>query len=171
MPLFNHSQAVSYAIKYAIKENPAYPPFPMDCTSFVSQAMYAGGWTMTGGSIFNRESDTAWWWGKSLFAQASYTWAAAENFSRFLAKSGRATRSTLKKLTPGDIVQIARPGGVMFHTMIVTDAACTANGDTLYLSYHTNNKLNNPIQNVFKAHSPDSHVYHYWKVAQEFKST
>jgi hypothetical protein len=108
MPLFNRSAAADYAVKYALSPNSAFPPYSNDCTSFVSQAMLAGGWTMVGGSVFDRQDDDVWWWGKSTFSQASYTWGGADNFSRFVAASGRGKRGSRGDLGLGDVVQIAK---------------------------------------------------------------
>ena len=89
MGRFNRAAAIKYASQYAITPNNCFPPYPNDCTSFVSQCMLAGGWPMLGGSVFDRTDDTVWWWGKSLLTNASYTWGGAHNFSRFVALSGR----------------------------------------------------------------------------------
>src|SRR4051794_4928356 len=81
MPLYSRYASSEYGMKYALSPNPSYPPFPNDCTSFVSQALFAGGWTMIDGG---RKDSSVWWWGLSVWSNASYTWGGAHNFSQFL---------------------------------------------------------------------------------------
>lgn len=168
MPLYDRSATVAYAVKYAITPNPDYPPFPNDCTSFVSQAMLAGGWTMVGGSFGDRKDDEAWWWGKSWWAQASYTWGGAHNYSRFVDKSGRGTICPRSDLAVGDVVQIAKNGHV-FHSMIVTAFMCSTDGDGPHMSYHTNNTLNKYLGAIEASYpSSDGFSFLYWKMAKSF---
>jgi hypothetical protein len=117
---FSHSAAAAYARKWANPGNPAYPPFDNDCTSFVSQAMLAGGWTMLGGDVFDRKRDDVWWYGQSKFTRASYTWAGAENFAHFIAASSRGSRELdLMKLEEGDVIQIKFSGkSEIGHSMV-----------------------------------------------------
>jgi hypothetical protein len=53
MPIYNHTAAVDYAIKYALSYNPEYPSYVPgthhgdgDCANFIAQCLYAGGWPM-----------------------------------------------------------------------------------------------------------------------------
>lgn len=168
MPLFNRSAAAAYAAKYALSPNDCYPPFPNDCTSFVSQAMLAGGWTMIGGSYFDRQDDDAWWWGKSVLTKASYTWGGAHNFSKFVSKSHRGTACSRADLAIGDVVQIAKDGHV-FHSMIVTSIACSDGGDGPHMSYHTNNTLNKYLGLIEAAYSATGgYAFLYWKISDVF---
>jgi hypothetical protein len=168
MPLFNHAGAAAYATRYALSPNPAYPPFPNDCTSFVSQCMLAGGWTMIGGSFFDRQDDGAWWWGKSTFTQASYTWGGAHNFSKFVPQSGRGSSGPRSDLAVGDVVQIARNNHV-FHTMIVTSIASAPSGNDPLMSFHTNNTLNKSLSQIEAAYSSaGGFSFLYWKIADRF---
>ena len=165
MPLYNRTDSVKYALRYALSPNPDYPPFPNDCTSFVSQALRAGGWTMIDGG---RKDNNVWWWGLSAWSKASYTWGGAHNLSQLLASSGRAKACAESELKLGDVVQCAN-GDHVFHTTIVTMAGvCTVDGDGPFLSYHTNNTLNKDLA-VFKK-AMGSATFLYWKIADEFKS-
>src|SRR3954469_5515044 len=133
MPLFNRSAAANYALKYALSPNSSYPPYSNDCTSFVSQAMLAGGWTMVGGRVLDRQDDDGWWWGKSSFSQASYTWGGAHNFSKFVAAKSRGKAGSRSDLDLGDVVQISK-GGHVFHSMVVTLLQCSPDGDGPFMS-------------------------------------
>ena len=168
MPVYSRISSSEYATKYALSPNPAYPPYPNDCTSFVSQALFAGGWTMIDGG---RADSTVWWWGLSVWSKASYTWGGAENLSQFLATSGRAKACTEAELKLGDVVQVSH-GGSVHHSTIVTKAGiCTTEGDGPFLSYHTNNTLNIDLAK-FKARYPPTvaATFLYWKILDVFTS-
>jgi Putative amidase domain len=168
MPLFNHGAAAAYATRCALSPNPSYPPFPNDCTSFVSQCMLAGGWTMIGGSFMDRQDDGAWWWGKSLLSRASYTWGGAHNFSKFVPLSGRGNRCPRNDLAIGDVVQIAASGNV-FHTMIVTSMSSSPSGSDPLMSYHTTNTLNKALSQIEPAYSSaNGFAFLYWKISDLF---
>lgn len=143
---FNHSAAAAYARQWATPGNPAYLPFPNDCTSFVSQAMLAGGWTMIGGDIFDRTRNDVWWYGKSAFTRASYTWGGAENFAQFIRTSSRGTRELdLMKLDEGDVIQIKFAGkSEITHSMVITKKTSVE----LFLSYHSVAKRDEPLSTI-----------------------
>jgi hypothetical protein len=166
VPSYNRTDAATYAKKYAITPNPSYPPFPNDCTSFVSQAMLAGGWTMIGGNVFDRTSDDVWWWGKSSFTRASYTWGGAHNFSRFILRSVRGRACKRDELTIGDVVQISS-GGQVFHSMVVTRAA--AGGAGPFMCYHTTNTFEKDLGMIEGSYSAGAgYSFLYWKVKDVF---
>ena len=159
MPTFNRFAARDYATKYALKGNSAYPPFDNDCTSFVSQCMLTGGWTMIGGSVWDRKDDDVWWWGKSSWSKASYTWGGAHNFSKFLTAVGRGKSCKRADLEVGDVVQISKNGHV-FHSMVVTET-----GSSIKLSYHTTNTLNKPLTDIEPQYpTSDGCAFLFWKI-------
>ncbi len=164
MGRFNRAAAIKYASQYAITPNNCFPPYPNDCTSFVSQCMLAGGWPMLGGSVFDRTDDTVWWWGKSLLTNASYTWGGAHNFSRFVALSGRGKICTRAELVSGDVVQISKSQHV-FHSMVVTAIACSEGGDGPHMSYHTTNTSNKYLGVIEALYSGEEYTFLYWKVS------
>jgi len=141
--LFSGSDAAAYAKKWAKSTNPTYGRFDNDCTNFASQAMLEGGWSMVGGSFWDRKDDDVWWFGRSKVAKASYTWGGAENFHQFVRVSGRGTLvKHVMNLNVGDVLQMDFTGsGHIGHTMVVTGK--TANN--LFLSYHTSDHLDEPF--------------------------
>jgi hypothetical protein len=168
MPLFNRRAAAEYARKYALQPNPCFPPYSNDCTNFVSQAMLAGGWTMIGGSVFDREEDGVWWYGQSVWSRASYTWAGAHNFSKFIAKSGRGKSCSRSELAVGDVVQISKEQHV-FHSMVVSAIGCTMDGDGPLMSYHTTNTQDKFLGKIEASYpSSSGYAFLYWKVADVF---
>ena len=56
---YNRPEAISYAKKWAFKRNPNYYNFDTvggDCTSFVSQCIYAGS------KVMNYQKDIGWYY-------------------------------------------------------------------------------------------------------------
>lgn len=166
--MYDRQSAASYAMQYALKPNPCFPPFPNDCTSFVSQCLLAGGWTMIGGSFTDRARNDVWWWGKSSLSRASYTWGGAHNFWHFLSLGHRAQGCKRDDLDVGDVVQVASAGHY-FHTMIVSTIMCSKKGSGPHLSYHTNNTLNNALEVIEAMYQPSGgYTVHFWKIAASF---
>lgn len=159
---FNRKAAVEYARKWALSTNPKYLRFDNDCTSFVSQAMLAGGWSMVGERSFSeRKKDTAWWYGGAWFTRASYTWGGAHNFSKFLKVSKRGVQvHRTTSLGLGDVVQIMNGSKHVYHTMIVTKKT----SDDLLLSYHTTDHLDEPLSAI-RSRLSSGHQFIYWRIS------
>lgn len=168
---FNRTAAVAYARKHAPmgQYNPDYPQLGNDCANFVSQAMYAGGWTMVWATLsglfssgdenyLNRKS-TAVWWHTPITRVRSFSWGGAPELIAFMTGSGRGKAVTDPKvMTPGDVVGFwGRAEGKYKHVMVVTKAA----GGELYLSGHTNDLLDEPLSAIMKrnAHQWDRHLF------------
>ncbi|MCW5749097.1 MAG: amidase domain-containing protein [Alphaproteobacteria bacterium] len=133
--MYDRRAAARYARYWAEGTNPAYPQFHNDCTSFVSQALLAGGWTMVGeGTEWDYNNDDVWWYGKVTSGEydnpindlidgikdnlgyarpdrpeiyrASQTWAGAPALARFLRESGRGFRMrSYDHIEAGDVIQ------------------------------------------------------------------
>ncbi|WP_257458443.1 amidase domain-containing protein [Archangium lipolyticum] len=140
---YNYSAMVSYATTWAYGRNPAYRSFSNDCTNFISQAMYAGGWSMVEGWY---QSSSVWWY-SSL--NQSYTWAGAHNWYFFATGSGRTTTlSNVWYLALADVLQMdfERDNNIN-HTMIVTQTS----GSERYLTYHSTDTLNRSLSSLIAA--------------------
>lgn len=137
---YNRNAMVNYATTYVYNYNNAYRTFPNDCTNFISQAMYAGGWTMVSGYY---TSNDVWWYN---WLNQSYTWAGAHNWYFFARGSGRTSSlSSVWNMQLGDVLQIDfQRDGQIDHTMIVTWVGTS----DLYLTYHTNDNLNRSLQSI-----------------------
>lgn len=163
MASYNRTNAVAYARKWALSRNQKYIEYENDCTNFVSQVMLAGGWTMVGDkSIGSRKSDSVWWYDKSAwYFKASYTWGGAQNFYNFLNKSKRGMLvGNSNKLQLGDLIQIKKTSGHIYHTMVVTGK--DYQGDLL-LSYHTSDHLDEPLSAVAKRAGGYANLV-YWQI-------
>lgn len=139
---YNYDAIANYAERYWSNYNPAYRSFSQDCTNFVSQAMYAGGWSQVSGFY---QSSSVWWYNSS---NQSYTWAGAENWAAFALNTGRTKYyRSIDMLRKGDVLQLKANGSTTKdHTMIVSYYSGSP-----YLTYHTSNRYRVPLQEVVAA--------------------
>lgn len=164
---YDRQAAVRYARTYHKTPNPAYPQYPNDCTSFVSQALLAGGWPMIGGTVWDRDNTDAWWYGrvrkedyrdnlpldvvdgiKDIFRdpfdiderhRSSRTWAGAPDLALFFKRTNRAFEMRgPEHLEPGDVIQIrGKADKKLEHAMFIIGR----NGNDLTYAQHSPNKI------------------------------
>ena len=137
------AKVVAYANKYWNNYNPAYIPSEQDCTNFISQALFAGGWTKVTG-LYN--TDGAWWYTGNALLPKSYAWATAQNFYNFAVKESKRSKvhASVYDLLPGQVLQYDVTATGMNHTMVVTKVVDGAP----YLTYHTSDNHNKPFSAV-----------------------
>jgi hypothetical protein len=138
---YNYTAMADYARRWALSYNPAYRWFAEDCTNFVSQALYAGGWQMTSGAYNDNRN---WWYN---FLNQSYPWAGAQNWGDFAWWYSRRTTmlSNVYDMGLADVLQIDQErNGSKDHTMMVTRVA----GSERYLSYHSQNTLDKSLTSI-----------------------
>jgi hypothetical protein len=136
---YDRARAAQYADAWWNSYNPRYIEFAVDCTSYVSQCLFAGGAPMH----YTGKRGTGWWYhGKQNGSeQWSYSWAVAQALHNYLNHSwvglqGRAV-SSAAELEIGDVISYDWNGdGVYQHNTIVT--AKDANGMPL-VNAHTIN--------------------------------
>ncbi|CQR47107.1 Putative amidase domain protein [Paraliobacillus sp. PM-2] len=99
--VYDRRAAVNYAERWWDDYNPAFKHFDVDCTNFVSQALYAGGAPMRG--YPNRSK--GWWYHNNTW---SYSWAVAHSLRWYLSGSTQGLRGKElddpTQLLPGDII-------------------------------------------------------------------
>lgn len=99
--MYNRVAAVHYAEQWWNKRNPAFPLFSVDCTSFVSQCLLAGGAPMRGGP----DRKAGWWIGGGTW---SFSWSVAHSLRWYLEGSKNGLRAARKAsaldLIPGDVI-------------------------------------------------------------------
>ncbi|MBS4188949.1 amidase domain-containing protein [Bacillus sp. FJAT-49705] len=156
---YNRTAAVNYAVEWYNKRNSQYNRHTLDCTNFVSQAVFAGGKSMTkptvrpGGIL----ETTSYWYSERYSLPAynygyreSTSWIRVVDFYSYWSRTqatvvSSSKTSIINNANLGDVVQLKRSSdGRWFHSMIVTKKA---NG-TIYLSGHTNDTLNKSINNI-----------------------
>lgn len=153
---YNREAAKNYALKYALSPNwLEYRTFGADCTNFVSQSLYAGGWSeIKSGSYL----DNAWYYDFGYGAGYSNTWAVAHNLYLFMWKHGeRAEFAGLYSQKPynglkiGDVIQADwEKDGKVDHSLFVTGYG--SNGDLL-ISGHTNPLKDESFEAIIKRNS------------------
>jgi hypothetical protein len=180
--IYNRILAAGYAMKYARQPNKDWLVDEEDCTNFVSQALYFGGWPMTAGA--GNDDVTAWYnisdpdplsvrWARSSY-QRSRTWGAAENFRKFLQLGGRAKPCAIGDLIIGDVVQHFVNGRAS-HTMMITGRAASGPNRpataglsyVLLASYHSKNSLNVPL--ILLKTPP--YINLFWKISDVVPDT
>jgi hypothetical protein len=134
---YDRFAAVRYAETWWNSYNPAFKKFPVDCTNFVSQCLYAGGIPMRG--YPNRVKG---WWMKN--DSWSYSWAVAHSFRWYLSGTHSGLKamevSSPEKLMPGDVICYDFQGNGRFdHTTIVV--AKDRQGMPLVNAHTTNSRM------------------------------
>ncbi len=125
---YDRIAAVNYAERWAFSRNPAYYDFSSlggDCTSFVSQCLYAGS------GIMNYPN----WYYRSSFDR-SPSWAGVDELYAFLVTND-GTGPYAEEVYPGgimdgDVVQLGRSDGTWYHTLLVVETE-----PVIYVAAHT----------------------------------
>jgi Putative amidase domain len=193
--IYSRRAAADYAVKWAARYNPAFPSHAKndcpdcggDCTNFVSQALYAGGWPMDAPA----PGWDGWYSYKErpgfAYPDTSHPWAGAVPFSLYLIASHRGFRCKRSDLDLGDVVQgMSNNNGHIFHTAIVTKFESTdytpvpaifesaAGGlpffpvptnKILYISSHTKDRTNYPLTEWENGIKKAGGSPIYWKIA------
>jgi hypothetical protein len=154
-----------------------------DCTNFVSQALYFGGW-ITAPGLWN--TSFGWWaYSKSQCKSSpcqSYSWTAADYFYDFVKNnSARAySASTFGELEPGDIIQVnyppisGQPDYKMEHSMIVThknpkSTFGIAGYYELMVAYHSKDTLDKPFTDFYSGYPPSNgYQYYTWRIRTSY---
>lgn len=132
---YDRIKAVEYATKWVYKRNPRYYNFDEvggDCTSFISQCIFAGSGTM------NYKKHIGWYYNSANDRTAS--WSGVEFLYNFLTTNKgigpRASKTDIHQIEIGDIIQLSFLPGRFGHSLIVVDKK----GNTLediYIATHT----------------------------------
>jgi hypothetical protein len=172
MKIYNRYSAVSYARNYGHTPNKYFHNYGGDggdCTNFVSQALWAGGWPMYLSSGFGRSGRLPDW--AARMREGAYddkehwynrygspAWVGAPDFKRLLKVSGRGSISDRFSMQIGDVAQIVDIDGTVDgdgadHTMLITWTAAPSSsggigGANLWLTYHSRNKVDVPLADV-----------------------
>lgn len=179
---YNKGTAVSYARKYAQNPNGDFRYYSdNDCTNFVSQALMAGGWTFRYGPY---NSITSWYYEPRTSQLQDFSWYNADYLFHFILYSGRGqvigwgnggNPANVRDLEPGDLIfadwYVGRGpkrgnDGAMDHAMIVTKKDSDG---TIRVSYHSNDHLDRPIQEVMADPSTGQYGrYFYVRLYQNY---
>ena len=126
---YKRQAAVDYAREWAFRRNPRYFDFSGyggDCTSFVSQCLYAGCGVMNYTPVYG------WYYIDS--GQRSASWSGTGYLYNFLTANtsvgpfGTALgpfplAEQLAEIQPGDVAQLQNEAGQFYHTLLIVDTA------------------------------------------------
>lgn len=139
---------INYALKYATNRNSDYRSFGSDCTNFVSQALYAGGWKM---QVGGEQDATKWFYSHKGIDTWTLTWSVADNFYYYGRwHANRFSNIGKDVVWMGDVVSVDfQPTGQksdkIDHTMIATGRIKNKGGwNSLLFTYHSNDRKNYP---------------------------
>jgi len=197
---YHREAAVHYALAWALGRNPAYPNFGFDpatgryggggdCANFISQALHAGGWGMTGnhsnpmhGSYDRRywvpcpashggdrsrldpsgDDQSTWvgWWATPK--EASERWASVKKLTDLIDHLGLTKNCLREDLEPGDLVTFNKFGQHIHHIVMITGKRSGFDGDELLYSGHSTDRLNYPL--ALAEEENRGSTFLYWKI-------
>lgn len=141
---YDRIKAKEYAKKWAYSRNPKYYNFDSiggDCTSFISQCIYAGS------GIMNYTKNTGWYY--NSINDRSPSWSGVEFLYKFLINNKSVgpigSKVEIDKLEVGDIVQLSFDGTVFGHTLIIVNIENALTLDNIYTASHTYDSYNRRI--------------------------
>lgn len=144
--IYDRQSAYEYAKTWAFKRNPKYynfDPVGGDCTSFVSQCLYAGS------KVMNYDKRLGWYYINGN--KKSPSWSGVEFFYRFLLDNKGVgpfgKEVPMNKLQIGDIAQISFDGLQFAHTVIVVKIEDVNDISRIYTASHTFDTFEKPLGN------------------------
>lgn len=133
---YNRENAVKYAMEWAYKRNPKYFDFENfggDCTSFVSQCVYAGSKVMNYTPVFG-------WFYNSAYDR-SPSWSGVEYLYNFLTQNKGVgpygTETEISNVQIGDVIQLGNKNSEFYHSLIITKIVDFPRVESIYVSAHS----------------------------------
>lgn len=133
---YDRVSAIKYAEKWALSRNPKYYNFDTvggDCTSFVSQCLFAGS------QIMNYNLENGWFYKNGY--DKSPSWSGVEFLYKFLIQNKsygpHAKEVEKSNIQPGDIIQLSFSGNKFEHSLFVTDINEPYNLNNIFVAAHT----------------------------------
>ncbi len=115
---YDRKSAINYAKRWALSRNPEYYNFDSvggDCTSFVSQCLFAGSKKM------NYSHVNGWYYNNGY--DKSPSWSGVKFLYRFLTKNKsygpRGKELSQTEIIPGDIAQLSFDGVTFGHSLFI----------------------------------------------------
>ena len=141
---YNRKAVVEYAEKWAFARNPKYYNFDSvggDCTSFVSQCIYAGSQQM------NYTKDLGWYYINGN--NKSPSWSGVEYLHKFLVNNKsigpQAEEVSQNKIELGDIAQLSFDGIKFAHSLVIVNIENKYTFKGIKVATHTFDSFNKSI--------------------------
>jgi hypothetical protein len=174
---YNRWAAIHHAKTFALSRDLNFADYSYstghgdgDCTNFLSQNLYMGGWPMLEANVSNFIISLygGTWWAKPPARLNSKSWASASHFIDFLERTNRAAPCKLGDVSPGDVIthQDSSHGN---HVMLVTGLDIDGPLRVPLLTYHTTDRLDYPFGEVMKGFGVEG--YKYWKLKDFFDAS
>ena len=125
---YDRASAIAYAKKWALSRNPRYynfDPVGGDCTSFISQCLYAGSKKM------NYNLENGWYYNNGYIKNKSY--------------GPRGVEVPQNKIEIGDIAQLSFSGNKFEHSLFIIDIKNINDLNKILIATHTYDALNKNI--------------------------
>ncbi|MEV7624623.1 amidase domain-containing protein [Actinoplanes sp. NPDC089786] len=151
--VYNHDEMIRYAATWATSRNPDFPDYHNnggDCTSFVSQIMFRGGWAQIGPP--GQSTLSKWFYGSTVNT-CSYTWGAAANWHSFatLYAARFEAVSNVYYCQDSDVVQYdwnITADDKINHTQFVSNNYYDEHTVELYMTQHDNDYSYRPLSEI-----------------------
>ena len=154
---YNRSEAVRYALRWALARNPDYYDFADiggDCTSFASQSVYAGC------GVMNYTPTFGWYYISGN--DKSPSWSGVEYFYNFITTNESTgpfgEDSSLSQLLPGDIIQLGDRNGRFYHTLVLTMIKTVRGIRNYYICAHNNDAFQRNLNTYNYANIRGIHI-------------
>lgn len=141
---YNRQKTLQYAQKWAYERNPKYYNFDNvggDCTSFVSQCIYAGS------NVMNYSKKNGWYYINGN--NKSPSWSGVEflydflTTNKFVGPYGRLVNQN--EIEIGDIAQLSFNGYSYGHSLVITKVENNLDLNNIFISSHTYDSFNKRI--------------------------
>ncbi len=159
---YDRLKAKEYAKKWAYGRNPKYYNFDSiggDCTSFISQCIYAGS------KVMNYTKDTGWYY--NSINDRSPAWSGVEYLYKFLINNKgigpRGKDVEIDKLEIGDLIQLSFDGEIFSHTLIIVNIDEPKTLDNIYIASHTYDSYNRRVSSYNFQNIRFIHIEGVWK--------
>lgn len=143
---YDRTAAINYAKKWALSRNPKYYNFDSvggDCTSFVSQCLFAGSKKM------NYSHVNGWYYNNGY--DKSPSWSGVEFLYNFLIKNNgygpRGIVSTSDNVEIGDIAQLSFDGNNFGHSLFIVSVGSDGSLNNISIATHTFDAFGKKISN------------------------
>lgn len=145
---YNRDRAVEYARRWALSRNPLFLDFTGrggDCTSFISQSVFAGC------GIMNLTPTFGWYYRTS--EDRAPAWAGVDEFFNFITGERQFLRvnggigprgsnvTDGRVIERGDVIQLANENGEFYHSLIISELT----DNDILVCAHSDDALDRPI--------------------------
>ena len=142
--IYDRNKVIEYAKKWALSRNPKYYNFDNvggDCTSFVSQCIFAGA------NVMNYTKDVGWYYINGN--NKSPSWSGVDFLYKFLINNKSVgpygKEAKINEIEIGDIAQLSFDGDKFEHTLMIVNIENKFTLSKIKIASHTFDSFNKAI--------------------------